>query len=310
MILRCNSYVYPVRCYAFSDEQPLDKMPQVWYIIVMDNKQIARIKNSAQARRINRLFGVWNRGDFQVKRLLDDVKIPKFYTGFAEIPMRTPGVFFLWRYYKGAVLEYIGSAHRCVRTGLRTRGLTGYIVSVATIHNRHVSRDLARFLVSLLEPKKQSRLPDHIDPVGAQEDVREYWAAVAKKFWAKVEMPDGLTAPEDCNFLGPHAIWTGGKSGRYGMFRLGGRPMTAHRAAYILERGEIPPGAQIRHSCPYHLCCNPSHLRLVGGTDAEIPDYESLDALLIQRYGELPQETKSEPVYYNVQDDGSLMEVG
>lgn len=45
----------------------------------------------------------------------------------------------------------------------------------------------------------------------------------------------------------------------YGRFR-GER---AHRVAYGLIKGEIPPDLLIRHSCDNPTCCNPSHL-LVG----------------------------------------------
>lgn len=54
---------------------------------------------------------------------------------------------------------------------------------------------------------------------------------------------------------------TGGKYGyKYGMFRVNGRPLYAHRVAYTLAHGPIPPGFVVMHSCDNGLCCNPAHL--------------------------------------------------
>lgn len=54
---------------------------------------------------------------------------------------------------------------------------------------------------------------------------------------------------------------TGGKYGcRYGMFRIEGRPLYAHRIAYTLAHGPIPHGHVVMHACDNGLCCNPAHL--------------------------------------------------
>lgn len=53
-----------------------------------------------------------------------------------------------------------------------------------------------------------------------------------------------------------------------GHFRLNGRREYAHRAAWRLWVGEIPPGLVIRHvGCTNTLCCNVLHL--LPGTAAE-----------------------------------------
>lgn len=62
--------------------------------------------------------------------------------------------------------------------------------------------------------------------------------------------------------------WTGAHdSSGHGSFRLGGRPVGAHRAAYQFEYGEIPDGAVIDHvkarGCRFRDCVRPSHLEAV-----------------------------------------------
>jgi hypothetical protein len=56
------------------------------------------------------------------------------------------------------------------------------------------------------------------------------------------------------------------KTGGYGSsngalpYGLSGK---AHRLAYEVYKGPIPPGLQVRHKCHNRICCNPKHL-LVG----------------------------------------------
>lgn len=73
----------------------------------------------------------------------------------------------------------------------------------------------------------------------------------AERFWAKADLAG------DC------WLWTGVKSGRgYGNFKLDGSMRLAHRVAYELVNGPIPPGSLIDHSCHLRHCVNPKHLRL------------------------------------------------
>ena len=58
-----------------------------------------------------------------------------------------------------------------------------------------------------------------------------------------------------------------GKVKAYGHFNYKGKSVRAHRAAWLIYKGEIPEGMQILHTCDIGICVNPDHLRL--GTHAE-----------------------------------------
>lgn len=85
----------------------------------------------------------------------------------------------------------------------------------------------------------------------------------SKRFWSYVDR----RGPDEC------WPWKGGYFRlEYGCFNVpvagGGFFATrAHRVAWTLENGPIPPGLDILHSCDNPPCCNPAHLR--PGTPAE-----------------------------------------
>jgi HNH endonuclease len=76
--------------------------------------------------------------------------------------------------------------------------------------------------------------------------------SVAERFWSKVDR----RGEREC------WVWLAKTNGRYGYFHLGrGRLVGAHRVAYELMVGPIPPGFVVHHVCRATRCVNPRHLR-------------------------------------------------
>ena len=88
--------------------------------------------------------------------------------------------------------------------------------------------------------------------------------STAERFWAKVDRSDG---PDAC------WPWTGHRARRgYGQFKMFGRSVPAHRVAWELTNGPIPPGDHFGTMCACHRCdnppcCNPTHLFLGSMAD-------------------------------------------
>jgi hypothetical protein len=102
--------------------------------------------------------------------------------------------------------------------------------------------------------------------------LRQAADAAERRFWAKVDKHGPI--PEYRPDLGPCWLWTAFINPKgYGQFYLG-RPMHAHRAAWMLFVGPIPDGMVPDHLCRVRHCVKaipdeygPAHLEVVTGLE-------------------------------------------
>lgn len=82
----------------------------------------------------------------------------------------------------------------------------------------------------------------------------------AAAFWSRVDIrgdDDCWEWQRACGRDGHGHVWDGGEK----------RLLRAHRVAWMLTNGAIPPDCIVRHSCDNPPCCNPNHL--LTGTHAD-----------------------------------------
>lgn len=79
--------------------------------------------------------------------------------------------------------------------------------------------------------------------------------------------------------------WIGASYGRYNAFQFRGYAELAHRIAYIIANGAIPPGMCVCHDCDNTKCVNPAHL-ILGTQKFNMRD---MSAKMRARGGGLPQ---------------------
>ena len=85
--------------------------------------------------------------------------------------------------------------------------------------------------------------------------VRKPRTDVEVRFWAKVS----VLSEDEC-WEWQHAVADTG----YGIARWGGRLHGAHRVAWIITNGPIPPGLYVCHHCDNRLCCNAKRCLFLG----------------------------------------------
>lgn len=79
----------------------------------------------------------------------------------------------------------------------------------------------------------------------------------SSRFWSKVNK-DGPTQP---HMDTPCWVWMGAPAtGGYGRATLDKRETKAHRVAYEIANGAIPPELLVCHACDYPPCVRPDHL--------------------------------------------------
>jgi hypothetical protein len=100
--------------------------------------------------------------------------------------------------------------------------------------------------------------------VAVTTSVRRADAPIRTLDLERVEPADAGRFARFVNTDGCH-VWTGARSSSgYGVFKVNGTALLAHRVAYVIANGPIPDGLVIDHTCGNRRCVRPSHLEAVS----------------------------------------------
>lgn len=101
-----------------------------------------------------------------------------------------------------------------------------------------------------------------------------------KRFWRHVDKDGPISR------LGTRCwVWTAYRDKKgYGIFKLSGTSVKAHRVSFVMHGGVIPGQGQVDHMCRHTSCIRPDHLEGVTGSENRrrqqhvIQDYFDLNA--------------------------------
>lgn len=112
------------------------------------------------------------------------------------------------------------------------------------------------FMLTHGQDRPESRIPQSCSNRLCVNPHHLYMTTSANRFWSKVAKGNGCWP------------WLGrrDKDG-YGRFWVNGKHEGAHRFAYAIAVGNIPPGLVVRHTCDHRWCVRPDHL--VVGTQKD-----------------------------------------
>lgn len=85
----------------------------------------------------------------------------------------------------------------------------------------------------------------------------------------------------------------------YGRFVIPGLTRLAHRAAYLIYRGDLPVDLQVDHKCRNTFCVNPDHLEVVTAAENLRRSRESRNLINFCGKGHSMADALSEVAYKN-----------
>jgi len=118
-----------------------------------------------------------------------------------------------------------------------------------------------------------SQREDNTEPLNVDDNelvervLRQRWRRTRRGIKGRLSLEDKFESKVDRSDPDGCWLWTGAVSSGYGQFRVGRATRPAHRVAFELYRGEIPPGKAVGHTCEHSHCVRPEHLKLIDADD-------------------------------------------